>query len=80
MNEHLAAIQQQLDRHQSESDKLIKEFNDERSMAYFSDRFGPDHPMSARADDGVRIQHQLKTMRARIQEFAEQMQSDFSLL
>ena len=78
MNQHLAEIQQQLDRYQSETEKVIKEFGDERSMAYFSDRFGPDHPMSARADHGVRIRHQLRQMQTRIQEFAEQLQRDFS--
>ena len=49
MNKTLAAIQARIDLYQSELDKIVKEYHDEMSMAYFSDRFGPDHPMSHRS-------------------------------
>ena len=65
----LTRLQSRLDEYELELAKIIREFGDELSMTYFSDRFGYDHPLSARADQGVRLQQQLKKMKKELQTF-----------
>ena len=70
-------IQERLAEYEAELQRVIREFGDETSMAYFSDRFGFDHPRSARADEGVRIQRQLIQMKVSLVKFAETFDADY---
>ena len=77
MQRDLQRVNQRLEAYERQVNKLIKEFHDEKSMSYFSDRFGPDHPLSERADYGVTLQHRLAKFRHRIKEFATQTLQEF---
>lgn len=77
MSPSLKLIQQRLDAYERTVTDLVREFHDEMTLTYFSDRFGPSHPMSARADHGVHLMHQEKELRAKVDEFATQILQDF---
>ena len=80
MNEDLISMQARLDEYQSELDKIVTEYHDEMTMAYFSDRFGPDHPQSPRADHGVSVQQKLIRMQKQIKEFSTEFLKEFPKL
>ena len=77
MQTELQQIQTRLNEYDAELQEIIREYGDEQSMSYFSDRFGPDHPRSARADEGVRIQQRLYRMRFTLAMFAGAFVTEF---
>ena len=77
MDKEIEVIQRRLNEYQVAKAEAVRQFHDEQTMSYFSDRFGHDHPLSKEADRGVRIQQQLIRMRERIREFAAQFTADF---
>ena len=77
MDSNLKKIQTRIDRYEHAVDDFLQEFHDVQTMAYFSDRFGPDHPVSSRADQGVALRRQLMSMKAKVQEFTTQILDEF---
>lgn len=77
MLERLQAILKRVEQQQATVSARIKEYHDVQTMSYFSDRFGPDHPMSRRAEEGVQLRQQLLKMQNRIEAFCESFEQDF---
>ena len=80
MHPDLRLIHQRLEEYEAELEAIIRQYGDKKSMWYFSDRFGPDHPMSARADEGVRIQQTLFRMKSAISKFSASFDAEFPAL
>ena len=69
-----------MDQYQVELQEIIRQYGDEQSMSYFSDRFGFDHPLSARADEGVRLQQCLYRMKSTLAKVAAAFVVEFPAL
>lgn len=80
MHADLIRIQMRLEQYDVELQRIVRLYSDELSMSNFSDRFGADHPESALADEGVRIQQRLRRMNASLREFATQFEAEFPSL